>query len=665
MMGSGAMPLGRASLRGNRRRPSRAAMFWLLAVLMCGLASGPASAVDDIFSRAMAAGDQARVAGKFKDAEARYREAATSRVDSAEARYKLGLVISYQKRLVEASRWLTEASRLSPTDTDIQLAVGRVASWRGRYVEAARVVDAVVAERPGNLEARLLAARVNLYRGRLDVAAAGFREVLKAEPRNVEAALGLGDSLAARDKRGALKAYREALAIDPASVDARRRIADLTKPPQPPPTSTAPQPTDDPAARAIRDGLAARVAGKFSEAEALFREAVAKRPELVEAHLNLALTLGFQGKIEEGLAALEPGEKLAPNDGDLLIARARLLAWKGNFGGAGASLERVLAASPGNLEAKSFAARIAYYQERYDTAGEGFNAVLTAAPDNVEALVGLGDVKVVQGEEDEGAAFYGKALELRPDLDDVRRRRDRLYDPSGYRWRLDTGDDHSTSPAGSGRADWDDVFVQATYAVDARTQTRVRFEWSRRFDIVDHFFEVGVDRKFNSWASAHAEVGFDPNAVYLPRLRFGGGVTARLNEGGSLIGPTIASLDAKRSRYVTGTVVQYTPGVQQYFIDGRLWLSGTMPWTLGETGKTLRGWSFRADAVPLPWLHLFGGLGAGAETISNRTAGTRNHFAGVTASLSDRIDVTAAAASSSTDGTPRRDTYSLALTSRF
>lgn len=666
MNGANAIPPDRTGMSNDRWRRSWVMASFLVAALLGGMASGPAAAADDAFARAMETGDQARVAGKFKEAEARFREAVALRGNSAEARYKLGLVISYQKRLAEARRWLAEASRLSPADTDIRLAIGRTASWQGRFGEAARVVASVVAEQPGNPEARLLAARIDLYRGRLNAAAAGFRAALKDDPRNVEAVVGLGDSLAAHDKAGALKAYRAALAIDPTLTDAKARIAGLTKPPPLPPTAAAAsQPTVDPAAQAIKDGLVARVAGRFAEAEALFREAAGKRPDSVEAHLNLGLTLGFQGKLDEGLAALEPAEKLAPNDGDVLVAKARLLAWKRDFAAAWTLLERVLASSPGNLEAKGFAARIAYYQERYDTAGEGFSAVLAAAPDNVEALVGLGDVKVVQGEEDEGAALYGKALELRPDLADIRERRERLFDPSGYRWRVDVGDDHSTSPVGSRRQDWDDAFVQASYAIDARTHARARFEWSERFGLMDRFIEIGADRKFYSWLSAHVELGFAPAAKYLPRLRVGGGVSVRLNEGGSWIGPTIATLDARRSRYTTGPVEQFTVGAQQYFLDGRLWLSGSIPWTHDETGKLMRGWTFRADAVPVPWLHLFGGLGAGAETIANRTAGTRNHFIGVTVSLSDRFDLTAAAARSFTERTPRRDTYSLALTVRF
>ena len=649
----------------------KAKLRFVVAVAL-GLALGPIVAAPwsgaraaDEYGRLMGEGEAARAAGRFPAAEARFREALTVKGQSVEALFALGLVLGYQKKYTEAGAVLGRAHDLVPADADVALALARLRFWQGKLQDAARQVAPVVARHPDNLEARLLAARLDLFLHRLEGAKAGFRAVIAADPKNTEAYLGLGDALAVSERGAALDAYRQALKLDPNSEVARKRIAGLTRPKAAPPSAAKPEPrAADALAGMMKDGMAARVAGRFAEAEGLFRKVVDLRPDSVEALTNLALALGYQGRSAEGLPVAARAARFEPANTDVMIAQARLSAWSGDTASARALLDRVLAAAPNNPEAQGFAARVAYYQQRFDDAEAGFRAVLAAEPENIEALVGLGDVQAVRGD-GEAAETYRRALEIRPDLADVRERRERLVDPSGFRWRLDIGDDMSTFPAGYGRPDWQDSFARLSYAVDARTRIRGRFERSDRFDRIDRYYEAGVEHRFTPWLLAHVDLGVTPAAQFLPRQRLDTAGSVRVREGDGWLGSTMATLGYRYANYTSGPVARLAPGVQQYFLAGRLWLTAELPFTRDETDRDDRGWSARADIQPWDWLRLFGGAGSGSETIANSSAKTSSRFVGVTVSLSERFDLTGSVSREDTVNQPPRKTLGVGLTSRF
>ncbi|MEI7607792.1 MAG: tetratricopeptide repeat protein [Rhodospirillaceae bacterium] len=652
------------SMRGGSVRAHACRLLAVLSLLLAlGLFPAIAGAADE-FGQAMRDGTAARAAGRFPEAETNFREAATLKPDAAEALFALGQALGYQRKFAEAVAVLGRARRLEPGNADIVLTLARHSLWQNRLEEAAQLVAPVVAEHPDNLEARQLAARLDLFRHRLPAAEAGFRAVVAHEPGNAEAWLGLGDSLAARDRAAALAAYRNALKLEPKSTVARQRIAGLARP-RAATTAGAKAAAPDPAARLLADGIATRRAGRFSEAEALFRQALALRPDSVEALTGLGLTLGYQGRAADGMREIVHALALAPTNSEVLTAKARLAVWSGDVATARTLLDRVLATQPADSEARAFAARVAVYQRRYEDAKAGFRAVLKAEPGNIEALTGLGDVQAATGAEDDAADSYAQALALHPDLQDIRDRRDRLFDPSGMRWRLDMGNDLSTHPAGYHRSDWQDSFFQLTAALDPRTHLHARLERSDRFNLLDHYYEVGANHRFTPWLSAHLDLGVTLTAQFLPRQRLDSGASVRLWQGKGEIGPTMATLGYRYANYVSGPVARLAPGVQQYFFEGRLWLTAEFPFTRNELDQDKRGWSVRGDLQPLDWARLFAGTGSGSETINNFSVESFSRFAGVTLLPSRRFEVTLAAARTDTVNAPRRDTLGLSLTTRF
>jgi Flp pilus assembly protein TadD len=61
------------------------------------------------------------------------------------------------------------------------------------------------------------------------------------------------------------------------------------------------------------------LAGRLSQAEQLYRQALQLNPNFVEAHNNLGTTLFSQGKVEEAVARLQEVLRLRPDSAEANI----------------------------------------------------------------------------------------------------------------------------------------------------------------------------------------------------------------------------------------------------------------------------------------------------------------------------------------------------------
>ena len=92
------------------------------------------------------------------------------------------------------------------------------------------------------------------------------------------------------------------------------------RPPQPPSPIVASEPTID---ELFRQGNAAQAAGRFAEAERIFRAVLRREPRNAAAYNNLGIALSNQGKLEEAIAAYAQAIVLKP---DLSDAQSNLRA---------------------------------------------------------------------------------------------------------------------------------------------------------------------------------------------------------------------------------------------------------------------------------------------------------------------------------------------------
>lgn len=115
----------------------------------------------------------------------------------------------------------------SPTGNALMTQARRAMAGQN-YTAALAILDTLVELRPDFVEARNKRATVYFLLGRYADSEADIAAVLKAEPRHFGALSGLGMIRREKgDKKGALKAFRRALAVNPFARGAKQAVKEL------------------------------------------------------------------------------------------------------------------------------------------------------------------------------------------------------------------------------------------------------------------------------------------------------------------------------------------------------------------------------------------------------------------------------------------------------
>ena len=236
----------------------------------------------------------------------------------------------------------------------------------------------------------------------------------------------------------------------------------------------------------LEKGLAAKAAGDVPTATRELGLAVQSQPRNAEAWFHYGTVLGWQERHTESLAALDRGLRIAPQDYDLRLGRARVQAWMGDYESAAADLEKLASEFPNNNEIEMMRGRIASWRGRPEEAEIFYEGVLSRDPAQVDALTGLGDIARDRRDRKSARSYYERALAV----DDAPNIRDRLevLDSDTF-WRWDMGISASTF-AGNSRSDWWGVWSQVSYKAASGTYSG-RIEQAERFDSEDTLLEAG------------------------------------------------------------------------------------------------------------------------------------------------------------------------------
>jgi len=132
----------------------------------------------------------------------------------------------------------------------------------------------------------------------------------------------------------------------------------------------------------LRQALGLHQARRLAEAEVLYRQVLAFRPDLAEVHVNCALAQLGQDKRGE----------------------------------AEATLRRAIAAKPDFAKAHFLLGDVLSFQERYGEAAPCYRRAVQLKPDYAEAHNNLGNVLLLMGESEAAAGAYRKAVALKPGL---------------------------------------------------------------------------------------------------------------------------------------------------------------------------------------------------------------------------------------------------------
>jgi serine/threonine-protein kinase len=241
--------------------------------------------------------------GRYKEAEAAFREAIRLQPDSPRVNYGLGLALYNQRRYKEAEAAFRKAIRLIPDYPHGPCMLGAALAYQGRYSEAeAAFREAIRIQHDFPMAHNNLG--IALYnQGRHKEAEAAYREAIRLRPDYPEAHYGLGAALAGQGRpKEAEAVHREAIRLKP----------------------------DDPRAH-DHLGIALYNQGRYKEAEAACREAIRLRPDYPEAHYGLGAALAGQGQYKEAETAHREAIRLKPDYPEAHCSLGDALREQGQF----------------------------------------------------------------------------------------------------------------------------------------------------------------------------------------------------------------------------------------------------------------------------------------------------------------------------------------------
>lgn len=384
----------------------------LAAVLTLGLGGAALAESPDVV-RAQALLEK----GKVEEAVSAL-EAAVAR-DQGDIEALIMLSIIYQRSGL-ADQGLAQAQaavRAAPRHQEALLTRGLAWEAKGDLEKAKADYDAALAigpYAPAFHNRGVLASQA----GDHERAIADFRAAMAADPQAAaDSAVGLAIELAALDRTDeALKAYDQALSIDPAYYEALiykiglleklERWADAE-----PLYRTAVKAYPKEPALLAMQGDHWRKRGEPDKAMRALDQAVRLDPEMWTAWWSRGLVLNDQGKPKQAIESLDRAIVLAPAEAEILVDRA-ITRWGAGDERALADFDAALKIDPRSVYGLNARGRYLIATKDYDRALTDFDAIVGLSPGMAFAYAGRADVYQAQERYDRALREINKALEL-------------------------------------------------------------------------------------------------------------------------------------------------------------------------------------------------------------------------------------------------------------
>ncbi len=152
--------------------------------------------------------------------------------------------------------------------------------------------------------------------------------------------------------------------------------------------------------------------GQFEEALAAYHRALTIQPQNATVYYNAAVALKTLGKRNEAEAALRRALALKPDFAEALVNLGAILAEGGRLEEAVTVLKRALAIRPDVVEALNTLGKSLKDLGRIEEAFEVLQRAVAIAPDHANAYNTLGNVLLVMGRVEESLQAYRRAVEL-------------------------------------------------------------------------------------------------------------------------------------------------------------------------------------------------------------------------------------------------------------
>ena len=329
--------------------------------------TGPsAGEIEARFEEALDAGNDARDARKFVQAEQLYRAAIRLKPRDGRGPYGLGNIFADQQRWDDAEKAYRQAVDLSPSNVDALVALSFV----------------------------LVQSRTGAANARLFVDAEGFaRRATQLQPNSAVAFDRLGVALMARGifNKDTEAAFRHAVELDPKFVVAQIHLA-----------------------RVLRH------LGRYAEADPLYRNAVAQASDAPTLVL-IADAMQAEQSWQDSEAVLRRALEIDVRNPGALFLLGRFLIVGKRFGDAEPVLKRAIEVNPKGFQSYNLLGRAYLGLERYDDAFKTYDrSVEFASPADRKQLAGafgfagVGDGFASAARPKEALRAYDRALQLDP-----------------------------------------------------------------------------------------------------------------------------------------------------------------------------------------------------------------------------------------------------------
>jgi len=176
------------------------------------------------------------------------------------------------------------------------------------------------------------------------------------------------------------------------------------------------RPTDTTVAGLIRNAVAAHRQGRLAEAEALYRDALARDPQSFDALHLLGVIQGQRLNHAEAIALLSRALEIRPNHAAAHCNLGVALRGAGRSRDALASFDHALQRDPASLDALCNRGHALRDLGDWPAALASYEAALRVRPDQIEALYHRADALTRLDRLEEAVAAYDDALRLRPEF---------------------------------------------------------------------------------------------------------------------------------------------------------------------------------------------------------------------------------------------------------
>lgn len=317
----------------------------------------------------------------------------------------------------------------------------------------------------------------------------------------------------------------------------------------------------------------------------------------------------------------------APSDYDRAVAARS----SGRFETAIEILQTMIAREPNHADARLQLGLNYLALQRLDEAQAEFERTLQIAPEYADARIGLARVAVRRGDRMGALAYLEPLSPSNAEAIDLRARL-RSSPAPVYRSRIDV--DFGAAAVES-QPDWREASFQLNHRLTDASAVTGRIEAARRFDLNDVYGELRIDHRFSPDFSVWLAAGGTPDADFRPSWQLGTGLAARVKGGPQA---TVLTVDFVQAHYRSGDIQTVTPGVEQYFANGRAW--ATARWiNIIEDGDHRSGWLARGDVMAGSRVRLFAGLADAPDLSEGIIVDTFSLFGGLVADVGDRTTI--------------------------